>query len=166
MKPWGIGLIVLGAIAALVALTIMPSTVSTEEMTTLPYTGSVIGSGRYTETYNLPRAQLRELVFHGGGILFLSGVLLLVGGMLDERLSALFRPAGAAAAVTPALASEGVTAEPATGGDELASAAAPIQAVDKAEEVDSTLEIVGWVFGGFCLLMMLIAGLALAYGPK
>lgn len=86
MKIWGLLLILAGATVALVALLVMPSTLSAEEMMTLPYSGSIVGSGRFTETYNLPRAQLREMVFHGGGLLFLSGVILFVGGALDERL--------------------------------------------------------------------------------
>lgn len=86
MKNWGFVLIGAGALAAVIALLLMPSTVNTEQMTTLPYTGSVIGSGRFAETYNLARAQLRELIFQGGGVLFLGGCILLVGGVLDDHL--------------------------------------------------------------------------------
>lgn len=86
MRIWGVICTIAGLAAALIALILMPSTISTEEMTTLPYTGSVIGSGVFTETYNLPRAQVRELVFHGGCVLFLAGVILIAVGRVGEML--------------------------------------------------------------------------------
>lgn len=86
MKDRGIACIVIGLVAAAIALFIMPSTVSTEQMTTLPLTGGVVGSGVFSETYNLPRAQLREMVFHGGAVLFLAGVILFAAGSLENRL--------------------------------------------------------------------------------
>ncbi|CAM5280164.1 Na+-transporting methylmalonyl-CoA/oxaloacetate decarboxylase gamma subunit OS=Sphingobium scionense OX=1404341 GN=GGQ90_002895 PE=4 SV=1 [Sphingobium scionense] len=86
MKYCGLGLIGIGFVIAAFALMFMPSTVTTPEMVTMPYSGSLVGSGRSTATYNMPRAQLRELVFHGGGMLFLGGCILLVGGVLDGRL--------------------------------------------------------------------------------
>ena len=55
-------------------------------MTTLPLTGGVVGSGVFSETYNLARAQLREMVFHGGAVLFLAGVILFAAGSLEDRL--------------------------------------------------------------------------------
>ncbi|WP_313326068.1 hypothetical protein [Sphingobium yanoikuyae] len=78
--------IAFGALIALLALALLPSTVSNEEMTALPYGGGITGTGKYVETYNLPRAQLRELVFQGGIALFIAGTMLFVGGALDERL--------------------------------------------------------------------------------
>ncbi|WP_179043586.1 hypothetical protein [Sphingobium lactosutens] len=104
MKNWGMGLIALGAIIAAVALFVLPSTISQEEMTTLPYTGSVIGSGRFTETYNLPRAQIRELALHAGSVLFLGGILLFVGGTLEERI----RATGSASVTVDTEASDGI----------------------------------------------------------
>ena len=89
MRNWGVAFALLGALAAIAALAFMRSSVSTEEMTTLPYTGTTIGSGRFVETYNLARAQLREMVFQGGGILFLAGIVLLVGASIGERLRSL-----------------------------------------------------------------------------
>ena len=86
MKLCGMLSIAFGALIALLALTLLPSTVSNEEMTTLPYSGATIGSGKYVETYNMPRAQIRELVFQGGIALFIAGTMLFVGGAIDERL--------------------------------------------------------------------------------
>ncbi|KKW92237.1 hypothetical protein [Sphingobium chungbukense] len=86
MKLYGILGLTIGALMAIVALTLLPSTVSNEEMTTLPYTGAVIGSGKFVETYNLPRAQVREMVFNGGLAVFLAGAIFFVGGSIGERL--------------------------------------------------------------------------------
>lgn len=86
MKPFGISLALIGAVVVAVAFFLMPSTVSTEEMTSLPYTGAIVGSGHFTETYNMPRAQLRDMVAQLGEVLFLGGCILFVGGVLDERL--------------------------------------------------------------------------------
>lgn len=91
MKNWGASLIVLGALTAAIALLILSSTVSTEEMRLADY-GGMVGTGSYSETYNLARAQLREMIFLGGIALGLAGVLLFVGGALDERLEGLAFP--------------------------------------------------------------------------
>ncbi|MFB0875480.1 MULTISPECIES: hypothetical protein [unclassified Sphingobium] len=87
-------MLIVGVVIAAIALLLMPSTVSMEDMTTLSYTGSVIGTGRFIETYNMPRAQLREMVFQGGGLLFLAGIVLLAAGTIQEALSALISRTG------------------------------------------------------------------------
>lgn len=90
MKQWGVGLTIIGAIVAAIALLLMKSTVPIEGMTTLPLTGDTIGTGRYSDTYNLPLAQLREMIFQGGCVLFLGGAVLLVGGTIEELLKTRF----------------------------------------------------------------------------
>lgn len=89
MKNLGGVLIVTGAAVALIALFIMSSTVSTENMRSLSDYGGMIGTGTYSEIHNLPRAQMRELVFQGGCVLFLAGVLLAAIGQIEERLAAI-----------------------------------------------------------------------------
>ncbi|MBG6116766.1 hypothetical protein IWY39_000570 [Sphingobium sp. JAI105] len=88
MKKIGALLIVIGALLAAIALLILPSTVNTEEMRLADF-GGMVGTGSYSETYNLARAQLREMIFLGGIALSLAGVLLFVGGALGERLERL-----------------------------------------------------------------------------
>ncbi|CAD7336096.1 hypothetical protein FIM10_04135 [Sphingomonadales bacterium 56] len=167
MKIWGISLIALGAIVALVALTLMPSTVSTEEMTTLPYTGSVIGSGRYTETYNMPRAQLRELVFHSGGFVFLAGVLLFVGGALEE----LFKTAvgtGMRPLAEVSGDSSSTSEDPVPMARPSSSPAVLPPISDEALEAEAlrNKEMMAWVFGTILVVSMLVFGLTQLYGPK
>lgn len=168
MKSWGLGLIGLGAFIALVALVVMPSTVSTEEMTTLPYTGSVIGSGRYTETYNMPRAQLREMVFHGGGFVFLAGIVLLVGGMLEERIARLPRARSGAAHVTgdPAPSSfEPRRSNEANGSaEDERHAAAPVydHAAAQSEAIRNK-EMAAWVFSAFVVIALLVFSITQIY---
>ena len=161
MKNWGIALILLGGFAAIVALTVLPSTVSSEEMTALPYTGSVIGSGRYTETYNMPRAQLRELIFHGGGFVFLAGILLFVGGTVEERL----RSAGLRLA-EPMGSQEGRNSTPDAPADATLPAA-PIYDFEAAEAAAiKNKEMVAWAFGAIVVLIVSVLVVAQLYGPK
>ncbi|MAM72586.1 MAG: hypothetical protein CMO29_02085 [Tistrella sp.] len=102
MKNWGIALIIAGALIATIALFIMSSTVSTENMRSLSDYGGMIGTGTYSEIHNLPRAQLRELVFQGGCVLFLAGVLFAAVGQIEERLAAIgFIGSGDARALAP-----------------------------------------------------------------
>lgn len=86
MKNWGIALIIAGALIATIALFIMSSTVSTEDMRSLGDYGGLIGTGTYSEIHNLPRAQMRDMVFQGGCVLFLAGVLLFGFGHLAARM--------------------------------------------------------------------------------
>lgn len=69
-----------GIAAAAAALVLMPSTIQTERMIELTSIGSRIGSGSFDATYNLPRAQLRELVLLAGGFLFVGGCMLYGAG--------------------------------------------------------------------------------------
>lgn len=159
MKSWGIALIALGAIAALVALIIMPSTVSTEQMNSIY--GTQIGTGSYTETYNMPRAQLRELVFHGGGFVFLAGILLFVGGTVEELL----RGAGMWAG-EPIGSQEAYSAAPDAQADS-APSAAPVYNFEAAEAAAiKNKEMVAWAFGVIVVLIVGVLLIAQIYRPR
>jgi hypothetical protein len=157
MKQWGFGLISVGALIAAIALFLLPSTVRTEEIITLSSINSQIGSGRFTETYNMPRAQLREMIFNGGGMLFLAGILLLVGGMLDDRLSQSAQsgegPGGSTAALADA---DEVTAEPKVAEFVYDGAGAEVEA-------SKNKEIAAWVFGGLVVAGLLLFAMLSAY---
>ena len=167
MNNWGIALILLGGFAAIVALTVMPSTVSSEEMTTLPYTGSVIGSGRYTETYNMPRAQLRELIFHGGGFVFLAGILLFVGGALEERLTPV---AGGGMQSLPETSTDGpgISQDPSSMAQPSPSPQIipPISHEALEAEALRNKEMMAWVFGAILVVTLLIFGVTQLYALK
>lgn len=149
MKEWGFGLIASGILIAAVALLLLPSTVATEEMINLTSLGSQIGSGRFTDTYNLPRAQLREMIFHGGGFVFLAGILLLVGGTLEDRLRDITGTSLAGATPAPS-AAEGTAPNP----TESVSYARD-EAAANAEAAKNKV-MMAYLFGGFCVLGLLL----------
>lgn len=160
MKNWGMVLAGLGLGVAFIALLFLPSTVSTEQMTTLPYTGSVIGSGRFTDTYNLPRAQFREMVFQGGCVLFLSGILMWVGGVLEGRLARTMAKSSDNAA-KPSLPEEQANQSAANGPD-VSHRAQPVdrQLHDEAAlaaEAARNKEIMAVGVGAICFVVGLIA---------
>lgn len=164
MKSWGVALTGLGAFIAIVALTLMPSTVRNEEMTTLAYTGTTIGTGRYSETYNLPRAQLRELAFQGGCALFLGGILLGVGGALEDRLRAIgtFTPAIGLLhdPVPPPV--DGVTADTPALADRYQTARADPELL--AAEAQKNKELLAYGAGGIITVLLLVLLVAWMYG--
>lgn len=148
MKNWGMALAGIGLFIALIAMLLLPSTVSNEEMRTLPYTGTVIGSGRFTETYNLSRAQIREMVFYGGGFVFIAGIILIVGGILEAAILAFSYNAD-----HPRVASEYTESAPIAG----AAVQPTYDHAAAAIEGQRNKEIVAWVFGGGCVVLGIIA---------
>ena len=158
MKSMGLGLTGLGVFIAIIALFLMPSTVSTEDMTTIY--GARVGTGIFNETYNLSRAQIRELVFHGGGFVFLAGILLFVGGTVEELL----RGAGLRLA-EPKGGEEALSAVPAATADSTPTTT-PVYNFEAAEAAAiKNKEMVAWAFGAIILMVAGVFLIAQLYGP-
>lgn len=150
MTRWGI-VIGLGGLALIITAMFLPSTISNETMIDLPYSGASIGSGRYTETYNLVRAQVREMVLHGGLALMLAGVMLFVGGQIEQAL----RDGALASRPSPPVDAQ-VAPEPA-------------MAVTNAAEQKPISSTGDYLFGtaiGITVILIGLVGLAIAYGGK
>lgn len=148
MTRWGI-VIGLAGLALIITAMFLPSTISNETMIDLPYSGASIGSGRYTETYNLVRAQVREMVLHGGLALMLAGVMLFVGGQIEQAL----RDRALASRPLPHAAAQGAT-EPA------------IANAGEQKPISSTGDYLFGTAIGITVILIGLVGLAIAYGGK
>lgn len=90
MKNWGICLLIVGLAMLAISLFLLKSTVSTETMSSIG--GTSFATGEFSETYNLPAAASREMVFHTGIAILLIGAIFFAAGAIEERLQSLFPP--------------------------------------------------------------------------
>lgn len=90
MRNWGIALLIVGTVVVAISLFLIKSTVSTEAISSVG--GTHFPTGGFSETYNLPAAASREMVFHTGIAILLVGAILFAAGVIDERLQSVFPP--------------------------------------------------------------------------
>jgi len=101
MKGWGITLMVMGALAAVVAMFLGHTVVTTlPDYSLTSITGTI--STSTSEVANISKIQTQSLVFGTGAVLFLAGAIFVAGGAIAEQLAALAPPLVAEAPHAPA----------------------------------------------------------------
>jgi len=95
MKGWGIALMAVGGLTALVAFFLETS------VSTTSYSGSLYGLSTTSDVVNLSLLQRQTLVFGSGAALFIAGAILLGAGAILEQLGRAAAGAAGTGAIEP-----------------------------------------------------------------